>query len=643
MKFCKTCGGFFDEELETCPDDGSELVELQQEQDEEDPLIGQVLDKRYRVLSRLGLGGMGAVYRAMQTTTRREVALKVIRGDIAQDGTKRFMVEAHTTSALRNVHTVTIFDFGQAEGGVLYLAMELLEGRPLDNALKHDGAMPWPRALRIAAQIAESLVEAHDKGIVHRDLKPANVFLTPMGDDPDFVKVLDFGIAKLQHGGMTTNLTGTGMVLGTPRYMSPEQARAQVLDARTDVYSLGIMLYEMLAGQPPFDSDHPLSLMMKHCQEPAPPLAQFHPEPSIPGSLQALLDGSLAKDRNERIASAIAFGDKALGILGTGGGDSLIGLGSLGMGEGGGQARMTGQHAGSMAMVEAATVAAAGVSTGSGPACSMADEAVVGGLGVAKTAATPSVENEALTDFSAQPVSISARIEGLPSGERPPWRVAAAVLGLLLLLGGGGFVLMQVQGDEERAATGPQARAEGPGDSIDAGRADRELLLHSEGVHPGTAAVPGSLASGSPGAADAAPGPGSPAVVSLAAASPAPGSEAPGSGDGPGEASGSASAQVIEIQVDGGPATVTGPSGQSLGTTPLILPSPKNSLTITLTRDGYRSMDFTLAPGTLGQVRLDLERLRRRKPRRGRRGQGRKGKARRGKSSGDASDDLLEY
>ncbi len=313
MKFCKTCGGFFEDEAELCPADGAPLVVLQGQGD--DPLLGQVLDRRYRILSQIGRGGMGTVYRALQTSTRREIALKVIRGDLSVDATRRFMVEAHTTSALRNVHTVTIYDFGQAEDGLLYLAMELLQGRSLEGLLAAEPRLPWRRALRIVAQVAESLQEAHEKGIVHRDLKPGNILLVPMGDDPDFVKVLDFGIAKLEREGMTTNLTGTGMVLGTPRYMSPEQARGEVIDARCDLYSLGVLLFECLVGRPPFEGEHPLSVMMKHCQDPPPSLAAALPGQPLPEGIQHLLDGLLAKQRDERIASAAEVRERVRTIL----------------------------------------------------------------------------------------------------------------------------------------------------------------------------------------------------------------------------------------------------------------------------------------------------------------------------------------
>ena len=318
MKFCNHCGGFFEDDETCCPNDGRDLRQVTSEQgDDSDPLIGTVLDGRFLVQSRLGAGGMGAVYRALQASTRREVALKVILGKLTDEGAKRFMREAHTTSALCNVHTVTIFDFGRAPDGTLYLAMELLEGQPLDEVLEQEGALPWARAVYLLAQVAESLAEAHGKGIIHRDLKPANIFLACMGEDPDFVKVLDFGIAKLQGQGITTELTGAGMILGTPAYMSPEQARGEVLGPGSDIYSLGVVLYEMLAGRPPFESDTPVGLLIKHIQDPVPRLDELRPSLRKHTGLLALLSGMLEKKAEERIGMAAELQRRALELLRT--------------------------------------------------------------------------------------------------------------------------------------------------------------------------------------------------------------------------------------------------------------------------------------------------------------------------------------
>lgn len=264
-----------------------------------DRLVGQTIDGRFEVKSLLGSGAMGAVCRATQTSVGRDVALKVLLADGARlDLAHRFMLEARTTSALRNVHTVTLFDFGQSDDGTLYLAMELLEGEDLSARIKRAGPLEWRDALRVVGQVAESLAEAHGKNIIHRDLKPANIFLTKMGEDEAFVKVLDFGIAKLQDG-LAANLTGTGAIIGTPTYMSPEQALGEPFDHRADMYALGVVLYHALAGHPPFAHDNPMTVLLMHCQKEAPPL-----DIDIPASVQRLVDELLEKDPSKRIDSA---------------------------------------------------------------------------------------------------------------------------------------------------------------------------------------------------------------------------------------------------------------------------------------------------------------------------------------------------
>ena len=317
MKICPECGRFYeDADFQRCPQDGAEL-EVVVSEDAKDPLIGQVLDGRFEIVDKLGEGGMGTVYRGIQTSVEREVAVKVIRSDVTVDLAKRFMLEARATSKLRNPHTVTIFDFGRVGDGMLYLAMELLVGQPLDEALAAERRLGWRRALEITAQVAESLEEAHGKDLAHRDLKPANIFLTRTGG-ADFVKVLDFGVAKVLGEG-TTNLTGTGMIIGTPQYMAPEQARAEDIDHRIDLYALGVVLYEMLAGQPPFSGTSHVSVLMKHCQDPVPPLDESVPPIEMPPGVWQLVLWMMAKKRDQRPQTARAVTEEARRLLREGG------------------------------------------------------------------------------------------------------------------------------------------------------------------------------------------------------------------------------------------------------------------------------------------------------------------------------------
>lgn len=279
--------------------------------------VGAVVDRRYQVLSVIGRGGMAAVYRALQLGTGRQVALKVLHCQTATLQPQRFAIEARATSALRSPHTITVYDFGEAPDGTLYLAMELLEGEPLDALLADHGVLPWRRAAELVAQVCSSLAEAHEQGIVHRDLKPSNVFVCRSRTGGDSARVLDFGIAKLRGGAGVTNLTGTGMVLGTPRYMAPEQAMGEPVDGRTDLYALGVLLYELLTGRPPFDASLPISLMMQHCHDPVPPPERLHPELAhqLPPSLRSLLFELLAKEPEERPPSASLVRDHLLATL----------------------------------------------------------------------------------------------------------------------------------------------------------------------------------------------------------------------------------------------------------------------------------------------------------------------------------------
>lgn len=305
-RVCASCGRRFDRSVTRCPDDGSPTLVYVPEDD----LIGRSIDGRFTVRSLLGKGGMGAVYTAHQHSMDRDVALKVLRRDAAQseDAVKRFFREARAVSRLASPHTIVVHDFGQSEEGLLYIAMELLRGRPLNRVLSDlGGPMEPAKAVGIAQQILDSLTEAHQVGVIHRDLKPDNVFILEGAGRKDFVKVLDFGIAKLTGGdGTGSHLTATGLAFGTPTYMSPEQAQAKELDPRTDLYSLGVILFEMLAGKPPFDGETPFDVMMKKVQERPPTVYHVNPDVRVPVRLERLLASLLAKDRNARPPTAEA-------------------------------------------------------------------------------------------------------------------------------------------------------------------------------------------------------------------------------------------------------------------------------------------------------------------------------------------------
>ncbi len=274
-----------------------------------DPFLGREVGGRFTIMNKVGEGGMGAVYRARQRGMDRDVAVKVLLGDVAMNETvvKRFQLEALAVSKLRSPHTIQIYDFGETDDGQLYIAMEFLEGQSLHELLEADKVLSARRALRIAQAMLRSLREAHGKGIVHRDLKPDNVFLTSLGEESDYVKVLDFGVAKLREGDPNAGtVTKTGTIFGTPKYMSPEQSRGKHVDHRSDLYAMGVMLYEMLTGRVPFDADNSLGILIKHIQEPPPPIEEVRPDLVVPVEVRDYIHHLLEKHPEKRPQTAEA-------------------------------------------------------------------------------------------------------------------------------------------------------------------------------------------------------------------------------------------------------------------------------------------------------------------------------------------------
>ena len=272
-----------------------------------DPLIGRNVGSRYTITKRIGAGGMGVVYKAKQGAVDRDVAIKVLITKPSEDNdeydtlVKRFHLEARAASRLSHPNTITIYDFGN-DDGLLYIAMEFLDGLSLDEVLK-SGTLTVQRTVRIVMQICHSLAEAHKNNIIHRDIKPDNIFLVNMGGDNDFVKVLDFGVAKIKGPSKDKTLTKAGMIFGTPKYMSPEQARCMPLDSRSDVYSVGILMYQMLMGTVPFDAEDHISILLMHCSEPADIFGTRRPDLDIPPELEAVVFKAIMKDRDARYQS----------------------------------------------------------------------------------------------------------------------------------------------------------------------------------------------------------------------------------------------------------------------------------------------------------------------------------------------------
>ncbi|MEM9193326.1 MAG: serine/threonine-protein kinase [Myxococcota bacterium] len=267
---------------------------------------GETLDGGYRIVRKIGEGGMGAVYEASQEHLGRRVAIKVLSPALAgdRDHLERFRREAMATAALGHPNIIQVTDIRWA-GGRAYYVMEFLEGESLSDLLKKKRRLPHAQAVRIVSQVLSALHAAHEMGIVHRDLKPANVFITPIAAGVELVKLLDFGIAKLREGDGFRRLTATGAIVGTPQYLAPEQARGEPVDARTDVFAAGTLLYLVIGGQLPFFHPH-LSEMVKNiCTQPPHPLKSYTPD--VPDALVAVVERALAKDPAARFASAAAM------------------------------------------------------------------------------------------------------------------------------------------------------------------------------------------------------------------------------------------------------------------------------------------------------------------------------------------------
>jgi serine/threonine protein kinase/formylglycine-generating enzyme required for sulfatase activity len=321
MKKCPKCNQTFDDRYLVCPTDNIELIV-----ETGDPMLGRLLDNRYRLTRKIGEGGMGAIYLATHIEMGRTAAIKLLAPITSgrDEALARFKREAKMASRIDNPHAVTIYDFGEAENGLLFLAMEYIDGRPLSKLISEHRVLPIDRVVHITNQIAEALAAAHALGIVHRDLKPDNVMITRKGGDSDYVKVLDFGIAKTVADDSADHLTKTGFVLGTPVYMSPEQLLGDRLDGRSDIYSLAIIVYEMLSGKLPFVGDNQQAVMMKRITGAPVPLRSIAPQ--ISESVERVVMMGLAREPDDRVTDVYEFAD-ALNSA-THGGTGLLGKGA---------------------------------------------------------------------------------------------------------------------------------------------------------------------------------------------------------------------------------------------------------------------------------------------------------------------------
>jgi eukaryotic-like serine/threonine-protein kinase len=316
VKICPVCSTEYADDVRFCPNDGQTLRASSPAHD----LVGQVVADRYHVLKKLGEGGMGQVYLAEHVKMGRKSAIKVMNPALVHDAdaVARFNREAANASRITHPNVCAIYDFGETPEGLIYLAMEFVEGEPLTDLMTRDGALPVRRAVSIFVQVADALQAAHDLGIVHRDLKPDNIMLTRGREGAAVVKVVDFGIAKAVGGGGddSQKVTKTGLVVGTPEFMSPEQLSGDRLDGRSDLYSLALVLFKMLTGKLPFEATTVQETMIKRLTDDPMTLAAARPDLRFPPGLQGTLDAALARAPTDRYQSAAKFADDVASVVG---------------------------------------------------------------------------------------------------------------------------------------------------------------------------------------------------------------------------------------------------------------------------------------------------------------------------------------
>ena len=317
MKICPVCGTEYPDDIKFCQNDGTTLRAAAPAAN----LVGQVVADRYHIVKKLGEGGMGQVYLAEHVKMGRRSAIKVMNPSMVHDpdAVARFNREASNASRITHPNVCAIYDFGETSDGLIYLAMEFIEGEPLTDVLEREGALGITQAVHIFLQVGDALQAAHDLGIVHRDLKPDNIMLSRGKGGRDVVKVVDFGIAKAVGGDDAgQKVTKTGLVVGTPEFMSPEQLSGDKVDGRSDLYSLALVFFRMLTGKLPFEANTVQETMIKRLTDEPVKLATVRPDVQFPTGLQEVLDSALRRSPVDRYQTVTRFAESVASVTGTG-------------------------------------------------------------------------------------------------------------------------------------------------------------------------------------------------------------------------------------------------------------------------------------------------------------------------------------
>ena len=451
-KHCPQCGRDYEDTQKFCPEDGATLRSRKADGD----LVGHIVADRYHIIRKLGEGGMGQVYLAEHVRMKRKSAVKVMSPGMMNDpdAISRFNREASNASQISHSNVAAIYDFGETTDGLIYLAMEFVDGEPLSRLIERHDALPALRAASITQQTADALGAAHDLGIVHRDLKPDNIMIAKNRDGSDCVKVVDFGIAKASRGGDGQKVTRTGFVVGTPEYMSPEQLSGDTVDGRSDIYSLGLVAFNMFTGKLPFPSKTSQEAMIMRLTDRPRTLLEMKEDVPWPAELQAVMDKALARDSAIRYSDSREFGR-----------DLIVALQ--------GMPNLTAEQLGTQIVTAKALAASlpksSGVSRVSVPKMTPTIAAAVLSSGVRPSAATvttgarqaPAPANPA----TPPPIAIPAeRSEPAPRSRGGLYAIAAVVV---LALAGGGYAMTRGGSTAEAGNPGSDAVATPGGPAVE--------------------------------------------------------------------------------------------------------------------------------------------------------------------------------